>query len=84
MARGMHRHRSIRRANLAATKAATRKAKAPGKAKARVRRDARVIAKIKATKAGTGYSAEVQSWLATKLEKPFSKITADEIKTVIA
>lgn len=84
MARGMHRHRSIRRANLAKTKAATRKAKAPGKAKARVRRDARVIAKIKATKAGTGYSAEVQSWLAAKLDKPFGKITADEIKGAIA
>jgi hypothetical protein len=84
MARGMHRHRSIRLNNLRTHKIELRAAKAPAKAKARVRRDARVIAKIKATKAGTGYSAEVQSWLAAKLDKPFSKITAEEIKTAIA
>jgi hypothetical protein len=84
MARGMHRHRSIRLNNLRQTRLTTRAAKAPGKAKARVRRDANVIAKIKATKAGTGYSAEVQSWLSQQLDKPFSKITADEIKQAIA
>lgn len=84
MARGMHRHRSIRLKNLRQTRLDTRKANAPGKAKAAVRRDARVIAKIKATKAGTGYSAEVQSWLSRKLDKPFTKITADQIKQAIA
>ena len=83
MARGMHRHRRIRLDNLAATKIETRRAAAPGKAKARVRRDARVIAKIKATKTGVGYAAEVQSWLARRLDKPFAKITAAEITGVI-
>jgi hypothetical protein len=80
----MHRHRSIRLANLRQTRIDTRKSKAPGKVKATVRRDARVIAKIKATKAGTGYSAEVQSWLSRKLDKPFGKITAEQIKLAIA
>ncbi|HEX3135130.1 MAG TPA: hypothetical protein VHX44_16315 [Planctomycetota bacterium] len=84
MSRGMHRHRSIRLKNLRQTRIDTRKGNAPAKAKAAVRRDARVIAKIKATKAGTGYSAEVQSWLARKLDKPFGKITAEQIKQAIA
>ena len=84
MSRGMHRHRRIRLDNLAQTKIDTRAAKAPGKRKARVRKDARVIAKIKATKSGTGYAAEVQSWLSARVGKPFSKITADEIAKAIA
>ncbi len=84
MARGMHRHRNIRLTNLAQTKIDTRAAKRPGKIKARDRRAARIIAKIKATKSGTGFSGEVQSWLSAKLDKPFTKITADEIKLAIA
>ena len=84
MARGMHRHRRIRLDNLRDTKIATRKFKAPGKVKARTRRDANVIAKIKATAEGTGYGAEVQSWLAAQVGKPFTKISAEEIKAAIA
>lgn len=84
MSRGMHRHRSIRRANLAAHKIATRARKAPAKAAARVRREARVIAKIKSTPAGVAYSPEVQSWLAVRLDKAASKITAADIKTILA
>jgi hypothetical protein len=84
MARGMHRHRRIRLDNLRETKLDTRARKRPGKVKARARRDARVIAKIKGTKGGVGYAAEVQSWLARRLDKPFSKITADEIAQAIA
>lgn len=83
MARGMHRHRKIRLANLAATKIATRRAKAPAKRGARARRDERIIAKIKATPKGVGYSAEVQSWLAQRLDKPFTRITAAEIATAV-
>jgi hypothetical protein len=49
-----------------------------------VRRDARMVTKIKVTTPGTGYSSEVQSWLSRKLDKPFGKITADEIKQAIA
>jgi hypothetical protein len=84
MSRGMHRHRHIRLTNLRKHRLATRAAKASSKVKARVRRDTRIVAKIKATKSGTGYSAEVQSWLSVKLEKPFSKITAAEIQQAIA
>ena len=84
MARGMHRHRRIRLDNLRDTKLATRAFKAPGKVKARTRRDAKVIAKIKATPAGVGYAAEVQSWLAALLEKPFTRISAEEISAAIA
>lgn len=84
MARGMHRHRAIRLGNLRQTRLDTRAENAPAKVKAAARRDARVIDKIKATKAGVGYSGEVQSWLARRLDKPFGKITADEIKQAIA
>ena len=84
MARGMHRHRSIRRENLAAHKIATRKRKAPGKVKARDRRDARIVAKIKATPAGLAYAPEVQSWIALQLGKPAAKATAADIAAVTA
>jgi hypothetical protein len=84
MARGMHRHRRIRLDNLRDTKIATRAHKKPGKIKARARRDVNVIAKIKATKPGTGYSGEIQSWLSRRLDKPFTKISADEILKTIS
>lgn len=84
MARGMHRHRRIRLDNLAQTQIDTRTHKAPAKRKARTRRDARVIAKLKATKAGVGYSAEVQSWLAARTGRAFSRLSADEIAKAIA
>jgi hypothetical protein len=84
MARGMHRHRRIRLDNLRQTKIETRTGSAPGKARARKRRDARIIAKIRATKAGTGYAPEVQSWLSARVGKAFSRISADEIASAIA
>jgi hypothetical protein len=84
MARGMHRHRSIRRQRLAAHKIETRARKAPAKVKARGRRDVRIIAKIKATPAGIPYAPEVLSWLAVHLDKPATKITPAEIAAVIA
>ncbi len=84
MARGMHCHRSVRLTNLRKTKAETRVRNRPGKIKARMRRDANIIAKLKAAKPGTGYSAEVQSWISAKLDKPFTKVTPDEIKSLIS
>jgi hypothetical protein len=84
MARGMHRHRNIRLTNLRAHKKATRLRKGPSKVKARALRDTNIIAKIKATAPGTGFSSEIQSWLSRQLDKPFSKITADDIKLAIA
>lgn len=83
MARGMHRHRSIRRENLAAHKIATKARKAPAKAKARELRAVRIIAKIKATKAGLAYAPEVQTWIAGELGKPVSKATPAEIKALL-
>lgn len=83
MARGMHCHRNIRLTNLRKTKAETRARKRPGKIKARTRREANIIAKIKAAKPDAGFSAEVQSWLSDQLDKPFTKITPDEIKTLV-
>ena len=47
------------------------------------RRNARIIAKIQNTPEGLEYSPEVKSWLATHVGKPFSKITADDIKAAI-
>ena len=84
MARGMHRHRNIRLTNLRQTRLTTRAENAPAKTKARTRRDVNIIAKIKATAPGTGYSGEVQSWLSRQLDKPFARISAEEIAQVIA
>ena len=84
MARGMHRHRSIRRENLAAHKIATKARKAPAKAKARDRRALRAIALIKATPAGTAYAPHLQTWIAGQLGKPASKVSAAELATLLA
>lgn len=83
MARGMHRHRSIRRENLAAHKIATKARKAPAKAKARDRRDARMIAKIKSATAGIALAPEVQSWIADRLGKPAAKVNAAELAALV-
>lgn len=53
------------------------------KRKERTRRAERIIAKIKASNDGD-YSPEVQSWLSQELGKPASKITADDVKQLIA
>lgn len=84
MARGMHCHRNIRLTNLRAHRKATRAAGAPGKIKARVRRDARIIAKIKAAAAGQVHSPEVQSWLAARTGKAYTRLSAADIAAAIA
>lgn len=84
MARAMHCHRNIRLTNLRAHRKATRAAKAPGKLKARVRQAARIVAKIKATPAGSIHSPEVQSWLAATTGKAYTRLTQDEIAAAIA
>jgi len=80
----MHRHRAIRLGNLRAHRTNLRASKAPAKHKANVRRDARIVAKIKSTAAGVPYSAEVQSWIAEQLGKPTYKASPDEIAALIA
>jgi hypothetical protein len=84
MSRGMHRHRSIRRTNLAAHKIATRKAKAPGKTKAGARRDARALAVIKVTPAGTAHAPWVQSWLSRRIGCAYTRLTPEAIAAVLA
>lgn len=84
MARPMHCHRNIRLTNLRAHRKATRAAKAPGKIKARVRRDARIVAKIKAAAVGVVHSPEVQSWLSAATGKAYSRLSAAEIAAAIA
>lgn len=61
----------------------TRTTNSRQKREERARRDERIIAQIKACKTDS-YSGEVNSWLSRQLGKPSSKITADEIKQLIA
>jgi hypothetical protein len=84
MARGMHRHRKIRLARLAEHKISTRHRKAPHKVKARTCRDARIVAKIKATIVADGYAPEVQSWLSRKTGKSFAKLSPADIAKATA
>lgn len=83
MARPMHVHRSVRRANLAAHKISLRAAKAPAKAKARVNRQARIAAKIAATPADVALAPEVLSFVSAKLGKPAAKITREEAAAAV-
>jgi len=83
MSRGMHRHRSIRRTNLAAHKISTRSAKAPGKRKARLRLDAKAVAAVKATPAGTPHAAWVQSWLSRHTGTTYSHLSAADIAAAL-
>ncbi len=53
------------------------------KAKERVRRDIRIIEKIKAT-SNEDYSPEVKSWISAATGKTFRQVTADDIKQLIA
>lgn len=84
MARPMHVHRNIRLTNLRATKKATRRANAPAKRKAASRRDATIIARIKAAPAGVSFPPAIQSWLSRRTGKPFTKLTPEQIKAAIA
>ncbi len=84
MARGMHRHRAIRRERLAEHKLETRARKAPAKAGLRERKNARAAAAVKATPAGTAHAPWVQSWLSATLGKAYSKLSAAEISAAVA
>ena len=59
----------------------TRRANGAIKNGERERRATRIIAKIKSSTAP--YSPEVNSWLALQFGKPASRISEDEIKTLI-
>ena len=83
MARGQHRFRQVRLDSTAARKKQTRRENAPAKAAERERRDARIIAKIKATKGGD-YAPEVKSWITARLEKQWRQVKPEDIKALVA
>ncbi|MFW5882026.1 MAG: hypothetical protein ACOCVS_00170 [Planctomycetota bacterium] len=59
----------------------TRLANGVRKRKERSRRDARMIAVIKAS-SGVDLAPPVQSWVAVQLGKPYSRATPDEIRAL--
>jgi len=67
-----------RRTDAAKTKAHNRIVKA----QERARRDARMLEMIK--KGGPPYTPMVMSWLSRKLDKKAGRITAEDIKTLVA
>ncbi len=83
MARGMHRHRHIR---LTSTRDINKRKRIDGiarKISERERRDARMVAAIKAAK-GNDYSPAVKSWLSAKLDKAWRQVTPADIKAATA
>ena len=81
MARPMHVHRSIRRERLAIHKRIVRSKNAPAKRAAASRRDERMLATAKAAK-NLDLNPAVQSWVARRLGKPFSKVTLAELTAI--
>jgi len=75
-------HRSHLRRRVREDHAETRIVNRVYKDKERDRRDARIVAKIKEGK--LAYAPMVMSWLSRKLDKPSSKITEADVKTVLA
>ena len=67
-----------RMADAAETRAVNKTRKIPERA----RRDARMMAKVKA--GSLPYTPQVMSWLSRKLDKPSSKITQADIKSLKA
>lgn len=47
----------------------------------RARRDARMLARVKAD--SLPYTPDVMSWLSAKLDKPSTKITQDDVRQLI-
>ena len=76
---GVHRSAIRERDRLDAI--ATKAVNSVRKDKERVRRDARLIAKIKA--GSLPYGPAIMSWASRQLGKPASRITQDEIHTLV-
>jgi len=70
--------RRIRREQRQADQAASRLRNGNVKVKEKARRDARILEAVK--KGKLPYLPHVMSWLSVKLDKPSSRITADDIK----
>ncbi|MBA3847676.1 MAG: hypothetical protein H0X45_13670 [Planctomycetes bacterium] len=83
MARAQHRFRQVR---MDSTRAAHKQClidNKPRKAAERVRRDARIVAMIKAAK-GTDYSPAVKSWITARLGKLWRQVQPADIKALVA
>lgn len=81
MARGMHRHRHIR---LQSTRDINKKKRIDNiarKVSERNRRDAKIVAAIKAAK-GNDYSPAVKSWITAKTGKLWRQVTPADIKAI--
>ena len=61
---------------------ATRRQNSPVKTRERARREAKLLAFVKANK--PPYTPAVMSWLSRKLDKPSGKITPKDIKALLA
>ncbi|MFH0980089.1 MAG: hypothetical protein V2A79_00935 [Planctomycetota bacterium] len=73
-------HRRLRLDQRQADAIKQKLANAPRKHGERVRRDARMMETVK--RGSLPYTPDVMSWLSRKLDKPSSKITADDIATL--
>jgi hypothetical protein len=83
MARGMHRHRHIRLTTTREINNQKRVDGIPRKLSERKRRDARMVATIKAAK-GADYSPAVKSWITAKLGLQWRQVKPADIKAAIA
>ena len=83
MSRSQVRFRQVRLDGTALSKKLTRAANAPRKVAERERRDAKIIAKIKATKGGD-YAPEVQSWITARTGKLWRQVKPADIKALTA
>jgi L-rhamnose isomerase len=73
--------RKVRLDSRRANQKITRRFNGVGKQTERVRREARIIAKIKASKGD--FAPEVKSWISAQLGKRFAVITDDEIQQLV-
>ena len=82
MARPQNRFRQVRLDSTRDRKLQTRSDNAPRKVAERERRDARIIAKIKATKGGD-YAPEVKSWITARTGKLWRQVKPADIKALV-
>ncbi len=83
MARPMHRFRNIRLTTHRQIRKDIWYGNRPRKTAERTRRDARMVASIKANKTAD-YSPAVKSWVSARLDKAWRQVTKDDIKAIIA
>jgi hypothetical protein len=83
MARAQHRFRNVRLTSTRRINKEVRASNRPRKAKESARRDAKIVAMIKAAK-GDDYAPGVKSWICATLDKEWRQVTKDDIKTLVS